>query len=71
MIIEVTRKYISGSSKGKINKNIYNMDSWEEAIEWVEKISKDNDEYPFVVIEIKNDYGQHEEFNYEDENRTD
>jgi len=65
MIIEVTRKYISGSSEGKVNKNIYNMDSWEEALEWVEDVSKKKEEYTFVVIKIENKFGQHETFDYD------
>lgn len=58
MIITVTRKYIRGSNIGHINKNNYNMDSWEDALEWAEMLAKDKEIYPFEIIEMKNEYGQ-------------
>lgn len=58
MIITITRKYIRGSNIGHINTNKYNMNSWEEALEWAEMISKNKETYPFEIIEMKSEYGQ-------------
>lgn len=63
MIIKVTRKYVTGKSKGKITSNNYNMDDWEFAIKWANQLSI-NSSIPFVVIEMHNNYGQRETFTY-------
>lgn len=57
MIINVTRKFIKGSSLGKVTTNIYNLDGWEEAIKWADGLNSGTDN-TFKIIEIKNEYGQ-------------
>jgi len=64
MIIHVTRKYTSGKSKGHVNTYMYNMNDWEEALEWGKEVSE-SDAYPFIVLEMKTDYGQHKTFEYD------
>jgi len=64
MIIHVTRKYITGKSKGHTNTYLYNMNEWEEAIEWAKEVSE-SDVYPFIILEMKTDYGQHKIFEYD------
>ena len=63
MIVKVTREYISGPTKGRVNTNNYNMENWEGAVEWAKNSSEDYS-IPFVVLEIHNDYGKKETFEY-------